>query len=495
MHMIDAKMQPRRAGHAGPRGQHEAGKVMNASTLSIFISYSRSDSGFVDRLEADLQARGLRTWVDRRKLEGGQVWLDELEQAIERSQIILVVLSPTAVQSRYVRMEYRYAQSLGRPVIPLEYQACPRVPIDLNSLQWVNFSQSYSQGLDNLLVALSPVRAADLIMPEPRPQTAPSTLGAIFRSEPALVPPQPAPPQPEPALIDLYRAGIVASVANDLERTVVLWQQILARDPHFQAGTLATQLQRLQTTLHPLRVQRLRDRAIQAHTAGAWSQEIGALQALLALEPGENVARARLAFAELHLRYAWMYESAIQFIAEQAFDAAKVQIQLLWQEDPYYGDPAGLNQHLDLDIPQPPIPSGVYTGTLRVEAGREIGRLYELGKETLSIGRSRESDIFLEDLALSRLHASITSGGNGAYALKDEGSANGTKINGVLLQRHLLYPLQDGDTIQLGQVVLVFGITFAPQHDPLVCPRCHAENSAGIAFCTRCRFPFAEITP
>ncbi len=126
---------------------------MTVSAMSVFISYSRTDSTFVDRLEADLQARNFRMWIDRRKLEGGQVWLDELEKAIERSHIMLVVLPPEAVQSKYVRMEYRYAQGLDKLVIPLEYQHCPRVPIDLNNLQWVDFKRSYNRGLGDLLVA------------------------------------------------------------------------------------------------------------------------------------------------------------------------------------------------------------------------------------------------------------------------------------------------------------------------------------------------------
>jgi hypothetical protein len=39
---------------------------------SVFLSYSRGDSQFVDRLEAELCVRGLDVWVDRRRLEGGQ---------------------------------------------------------------------------------------------------------------------------------------------------------------------------------------------------------------------------------------------------------------------------------------------------------------------------------------------------------------------------------------------------------------------------------------
>ena len=98
----------------------------------------------------------------------------------------------------------------------------------------------------------------------------------------------------------------------------------------------------------------------------------------------------------------------------------------------------------------------VRLGIVRVEEGKDPGRVYEVRKDTFSIGRSRESDIFLEDLAVSRLHASIVNV-NGNYALKDEGSANGTKVNGQLVTKHQTYPLQEGDKIQLGQTVLVFG--------------------------------------
>lgn len=95
-------------------------------------------------------------------------------------------------------------------------------------------------------------------------------------------------------------------------------------------------------------------------------------------------------------------------------------------------------------------------GLVRIEEGKEPGRIYEVRKDALSIGRSRESDIFLEDLAVSRLHASILNLGNNNYALRDEGSANGTKVNGQPVNKYQPYPLQEGDKIQLGQTVLVF---------------------------------------
>src|SRR5437870_5711857 len=125
--------------------------------ILIFISYSRTDSDFVDRLEADLQARNFHTWVDRRKLEGGQNWHDELEKAIQDCQALLVVLTPEAVASKYVRQEYRYAQRLGKLVIPLEHKPVPLGPMDLNDIQWIGFTKTYEQGLSNLLAVLSPL--------------------------------------------------------------------------------------------------------------------------------------------------------------------------------------------------------------------------------------------------------------------------------------------------------------------------------------------------
>ena len=64
---------------------------MPSTLSSLFISYSRTDSAFVDRLEGDLQAHNFHTWVDRSELKGGQDWPDELEKAIEQCQILLFI--------------------------------------------------------------------------------------------------------------------------------------------------------------------------------------------------------------------------------------------------------------------------------------------------------------------------------------------------------------------------------------------------------------------
>jgi pSer/pThr/pTyr-binding forkhead associated (FHA) protein len=93
------------------------------------------------------------------------------------------------------------------------------------------------------------------------------------------------------------------------------------------------------------------------------------------------------------------------------------------------------------------------TPSVVVRQGKEPGRTYDMRKDHVSIGRSRESDIFLEDLAVSRLHATIYRDEMGGYLLRDENSANGTSVNG---QRVSECALQEGDEIQLGQTILAF---------------------------------------
>ncbi len=78
---------------------------------------------------------------------------------------------------------------------------------------------------------------------------------------------------------------------------------------------------------------------------------------------------------------------------------------------------------------------------------------YDLRDQETTIGRSRECDIFLEDLAVSRLHATIRLLPNGGYEIEDRRSATGTFVNGMRITR---YHLLEGDTVQIGSSKLSF---------------------------------------
>ena len=90
----------------------------------VFISYSRKDLSFVERLAEDLKAAGLEVWYDLSGLDGGTRWGMEIQRAIQQSQIFVVVLSPNSIESEWVEKEFMYANSLKRKIIPLLYQPC-----------------------------------------------------------------------------------------------------------------------------------------------------------------------------------------------------------------------------------------------------------------------------------------------------------------------------------------------------------------------------------
>ena len=90
---------------------------------------------------------------------------------------------------------------------------------------------------------------------------------------------------------------------------------------------------------------------------------------------------------------------------------------------------------------------------LIVREGKESDRAFEVHKDRMSIGRSRESDIALDDDAVSRVHAMLTRDEAGAYRIRDQNSANGTFVNS---QRISEYVLEDGDEIRVGLMVLEF---------------------------------------
>src|SRR5437899_1567480 len=90
---------------------------------------------------------------------------------------------------------------------------------------------------------------------------------------------------------------------------------------------------------------------------------------------------------------------------------------------------------------------------LIIQEGPRAGKRLEIWKDLTTIGRSRECDIFLEDLAVSRLHATIHQLPDGGFEIEDHRSATGTFVNGLRITR---YRLLEGDNVQIGSNRLTF---------------------------------------
>jgi two-component system, cell cycle response regulator len=87
-----------------------------------------------------------------------------------------------------------------------------------------------------------------------------------------------------------------------------------------------------------------------------------------------------------------------------------------------------------------------------VLSGRSVGKMFKLPDGPVTIGRSLEADIRLEDEGVSRLHLRLDRSDEGPVELVDLDSTNGSYVNGDRVHRQ---QLEDGDRIQLGSVTIL----------------------------------------
>ena len=90
-------------------------------------------------------------------------------------------------------------------------------------------------------------------------------------------------------------------------------------------------------------------------------------------------------------------------------------------------------------------------GVLIVKRGPNAGSKFWLDSDVTTVGRHPESDIFLDDITVSRRHAEIHR--NDGFGLRDVGSLNGTYVNRERVEDA---GLRSGDEIQIGKFKLVF---------------------------------------
>lgn len=135
----------------------------------IFISYSSADRvSFTDRLAKDLSDTGHKVWVDNldEKYGGiiaGQPWQQELANALNHAKLVLFVITPDSVRSKWVQAELKRAGETNRPVIgvvarPLrtdqDQQLLASIKVGVSTLSDLHYRDfttlGYDQGLNVL---------------------------------------------------------------------------------------------------------------------------------------------------------------------------------------------------------------------------------------------------------------------------------------------------------------------------------------------------------
>ncbi len=105
----------------------------------VFISYAREDGReFAEDLVAKLP--GHDVWLDRRKLAPGVDWLDEIETAIDSSEVFLAVLTRAYGRAEFARLELARAWGKRKPILPLRFDPQADSGTRLLLTQWIDFT-------------------------------------------------------------------------------------------------------------------------------------------------------------------------------------------------------------------------------------------------------------------------------------------------------------------------------------------------------------------
>ena len=123
----------------------------------VFVSYSRQDKAFVQRLEQALSARQREAWVDWEGILPTEEFMQAIYRAIEGTDTFLFVLSPDSVSSPVCAKEIGHAVAQNKRMVPVVAREVDgqQVPEPLAKLNWVFLrdSDDFTAGVDTLVGA------------------------------------------------------------------------------------------------------------------------------------------------------------------------------------------------------------------------------------------------------------------------------------------------------------------------------------------------------
>lgn len=122
----------------------------------VFLSHSSRDRRVATRIADVLRRHGIPVWYSRTHLRGAQQWHDEIGDALNRCDWFIVLVSKSAVGSRWVKHELVFALDSERyenKVLPVKIGACDPAQLSwtLKNFQIVDFTRGFLKGSRALL--------------------------------------------------------------------------------------------------------------------------------------------------------------------------------------------------------------------------------------------------------------------------------------------------------------------------------------------------------
>jgi hypothetical protein len=121
----------------------------------VFLSHASQDHEMAVRIAHALREHGIPTFFSPSNLIGAQQWQQEILGALKRCDWFVVLLSPDAVESMWVKRETALALDDRRyedKIVPVSYKPCDLGPLEwLRIFQFVDFQSEFAVGCRELL--------------------------------------------------------------------------------------------------------------------------------------------------------------------------------------------------------------------------------------------------------------------------------------------------------------------------------------------------------
>ncbi len=124
-------------------------------SASVFISYSRRNGYFAERLYLDLKRAGVDAWLDQADIPADRRWRPEVQDAIQQRRHFLLLASPESARSEEVARELVEAERAEKSILRLRVGGeLPQLPATWRECQIIDSDRGYWGRLARLLPAL-----------------------------------------------------------------------------------------------------------------------------------------------------------------------------------------------------------------------------------------------------------------------------------------------------------------------------------------------------
>lgn len=105
----------------------------------VFISYSSKDRPFAQKLAKALEQQGISVWIDREDIRAGIKWSSAIQEGLDQSSVIVIIISHDSMRSKNVEDEWQYFLDKRKPIVPILHVPTDNIHFQLMRIQYIDF--------------------------------------------------------------------------------------------------------------------------------------------------------------------------------------------------------------------------------------------------------------------------------------------------------------------------------------------------------------------